>query len=100
MAYWQYEEEGDFAFLDAGSPTGLSVFYDRLQDTGLEFEKHVMLGIEFPVSPEWNLTFEVRQSWAEATVDSGFPSLALELQPPQELDLGGTSVFFGGSLRF
>lgn len=100
MDYWQYEEEGDFAFPDASSPTGLSVFYDRLQDTGLEFEKHAMAGIEFPVSPEWNLTFEVRQSWAEASVNSGFPSLALALQTPQKLDLGGTSVFFGGSLRF
>ena len=100
MEYWRYEEEGDFAFLDASSPTGLSVFFDRRQDSGLEFEKHAMLGIEFPVSPEWNLNFELRQSWAEATVNSGFPSLALELQPPQKLDLGGTSVFFGGSLRF
>jgi hypothetical protein len=99
-AYWQYEEEGDFAFLDAGSPTGLSVFYDRVQDSGLEFEKHVMLGIEFPVSPEWSLGFEVRHSWAETTVGSGFPSVALELQPPQKLDLGGTSVLFGASLRF
>jgi hypothetical protein len=100
MAYWQYEEEGDFAFLDATSPTGLSVFFDRLQDTGLEFEKHAMIGIEFPVAPEWNLTFEVRQSWAEATLNSTFPSLALSPQNPQRLDLGGTSVFFGGSLRF
>lgn len=100
MSYWQYEEEGDFVFADAGSPTGLSVFYDRLQDTGLEFEKHAMIGIEFPVSPEWSLGFEVRQSWAEATVDPGFPSTALSLQTPQKLDLGGTSVFFGGSLRF
>jgi hypothetical protein len=78
----------------------LSVFFDRLQDTGLEFEKHAMIGIEFPVSPEWNLTFEVRQSWAEATLNSTFPSLALSPQNPQRLDLGGTSVFFGGSLRF
>jgi hypothetical protein len=44
--------------------------------------------------------FEVRQSWAETTVGSGFPSVALELQPPRKLDLGGTSVLFGASLRF
>jgi outer membrane protein with beta-barrel domain len=100
MEYWQYEEEGDFAFPDPGSPTGFSIFYDRRQDSGVEFEKHAMLGIEIPVSPEWNLTFEVRQSWAEATLNEAFPSLIFSVQNPHNLDLGGTSVFFGGSLRF
>jgi hypothetical protein len=100
MAYWQYEEEGDFAFADSTSPTGFSIFYDRVKDSGLEFEKHAMLGIEFPVAREWNLTFEVRQSWAEATLNENFPSLTDSLQNPRKLDLGGTSVFLGGSMRF
>jgi hypothetical protein len=89
MAYWQYEEEGDFVASDN------SIFYDRLKDTGIEFEKYAMLGIEFPVAPEWNLTFEVRQSWAEAT-----PGGAFAVVNPGELDLGGTSIFLGGSVRF
>jgi hypothetical protein len=89
MAYWQYEEEGDFVASDN------SIFYDRLTDSGLEFEKHAMLGIEFPVAPEWNITLEVRQSWAEAT-----PSGAFTVVNPGALDLGGTSLFVGGSLRF
>jgi outer membrane protein W len=87
--YWQYEEEGDFVASD------LSVVYDRLTATGFTFEKHAMVGIEFPVAPAWNITFEVRQSWAEAT-----PGGAFAVVNPGRLDLGGTSVMLGGSFRF
>lgn len=98
MVYWQYEEEGDFVF---DSPLGPVVDYDRFKDTGVEFETHVKAGIEFPVGPTWNLTLEVRRSWAEATLDEGFPSMALAPTPvPRDLDLGGVSVLFGASLRF
>jgi hypothetical protein len=89
MSYWQYEEEGDFVASD------LSVVYDRLTETGIAFEKHASLGIEFPVAPDWNVTLEVRQSWAEAT-----PGGSFAIVNPGTLDLGGTSVFLGGSLRF
>ena len=87
--YWQYEEEGDFVASD------LSVVYDRFIASGVAFEKHAMVGIEFPVAPAWNITFEVRQSWAEAT-----PGGAFAVVNPGRLDLGGTSVMLGGSLRF
>jgi hypothetical protein len=87
--YWQYIEQGDFVASD------LSVVYDRLTATGLAFEYYAMLGIEFPVAPAWNITFEVRQSWADAT-----PGGAFTFVNPGSLDLGGTSVFLGGSLRF
>jgi hypothetical protein len=102
MSYWQYEEEGDFGFFDPTptEPDRVSIFYDRLKDSGLAFEKHAMLGIEFPVAPEWNITLEVRQSWAEASLSDLFPSTALGPGSPHRLDLGGTSVFLGGSLRF
>ena len=100
MDYWQYEEEGDFVFPDPFSPLGVSVFYDRLKDTGLEFEKHAEIGIEFPVAPEWNITFEVRRSWDEATLGDVFPSAALTVNDPRRLDLGGVFVFAGASLRF
>ena len=100
MDYCQYEEEGDFVFLDPLSPSGVSVFYDRHKDTGLEFEKHAELGIEFPVAPDWNITLEVRRSWAEATLGDVFPSAALTVNDPRRLDLGGVFVFVGASLRF
>ena len=89
MTYWQYEEEGDFVASD------LSIVYDRIKDSGFEFERHVMAGIEFPLSPSWNLTLEGRYSWAEAT-----PGGALAVVNPGKLDLGGAGVFVGGSLRF
>lgn len=89
MSYWRYEEEGDFVASD------LSIVYDRLTDDGFELETHVMAGIEFPVSPHWNLTFEARHSWAEATPGGAFTAVN-----PGKLDLGGTSVYVGGSYRF
>ena len=89
LDYWTYEEEGDFVASD------LSIVYDRLKESDIAFEKHVMAGIEFPVSPQWYISVEGRQSWAEDT-----PGGAFQLVNPGELDLGGTSVFVGGSYRF
>jgi hypothetical protein len=89
MTYWQYEEEGDFVASD------LSIIYARFVESGLAFQWYAMLGIEFPVSPQWNITFEVRETWAEATPGGDFTFVN-----PGTLDLGGTSVFLGGSLRF
>jgi len=89
MAYWQYEEEGDFVASD------LSIVYDRLKDSGLEFEKHANIGIEFPVAPEWNITFEIRRSWVDATPGGEFATVN-----PGKLDLGGAAVFLGASMRF
>jgi opacity protein-like surface antigen len=89
LDYWQYEETGDFVASDN------SIVFDRSQTSGLDFEKHVMAGIEFPVAPNWNLTFEARQSWAKATPGGPFTTIN-----PGSLDLGGTMVFVGGSIRF
>jgi len=104
MTYWQYEEEGDFVFenftVPPDDPLRFQVFYDRHTDTGLEFVTYAMLGIEFPVAQNWNITVEVRQSWAEASLDGGFPSTALSTTDPRRLELGGTSLFVGGALRF
>src|SRR5262245_50579368 len=82
--YWQYIEEGDFVASD------LSIIYDRLTATGLAFEAYAMLGIEFPVAPMWNITLEVRQSWADAN-----PGGSFSFVNPGTLELGGTSVFVG-----
>lgn len=102
MSYWQYEEEGDFVFSDPTptDPEAVSIFYDRVAATGLAFQLYAMIGMEFPVAPQWNITFEVRQSWAEADPNDVFPSTALGPGFPNQLDLGGTSLFVGGSLRF
>jgi hypothetical protein len=102
MNYWQYEEEGDFVFFDPTptDPARVSIFYDRVVATGLAFQMYAMIGIEFPVAPRWNITVEVRQSWAEANLNDAFPSTALGPGSPNQLDLGGTSIFLGGSLRF
>ena len=89
MFYWQYEEEGDFVASD------LSIVYDRLVDSGLAFGEYVAVGIEFPVAPEWNITLEVRQTWADANPGGSFAYVNTGT-----LDLGGTSVFLGGALRF
>lgn len=89
MEYWQYEEQGDFVATD------LSIVYTRLVDSGLAFETHVLAGIEFPVSPRWNITLEGRYSWADASVGGSFQGVNTG-----QLDLGGASVFVGGALRF
>jgi hypothetical protein len=101
-SYWQYEEEGDFVFPDPTpiDPNRVSIFYDRYVDTGLAFQLYAMIGMEFPVAPQWNITVEVRQSWSEANLGGGASSTALGPGNPNQLDLGGTSVFVGGSLRF
>jgi hypothetical protein len=95
MAYWQYEEKGDFVVPDPFPATTFSIVYDRVKDTGLEFEKHVLIGIEFPVAQEWNVTLEARHAWVEAT-----PGGALATVNPGKLDLGGTSGFVGVARRF
>jgi hypothetical protein len=102
MSYWQYEEEGDFVFPTPTptDPNSVSIFYDRFVDTGLAFQTYAMIGMEFPVAPQWNVTFEVRQTWSEANSGGAFPSTALGPGNPNQLDLGGTSLFVGGSLRF
>jgi hypothetical protein len=101
LEYWQYEEEGDFVFPNPSNPLLPLIDYDRVKDTGVEFETHVKVGIEFPIAPEWNLTLEARRSWAGATLQDGFPSTALTAAPvPRDLDLGGVSVLLGASLRF
>jgi hypothetical protein len=87
--YWQYEEEGDFVASD------LSVVYDRLTESGMAFETHAFAGIEFPMSPGWNLTLEGRYSWSDTNVGGAFATVN-----PGRLELGGASFYVGGSMRF
>lgn len=87
--YWQYEEMGDFVASD------LSIVYDRQKDSGFAFEKHVMAGIEFPVSPRWNIYLEARHSWSDTNLGAELSAIY-----PGRLDLGGTTAVVGGALRF
>lgn len=91
--YWEFEEVGDFVD-DPGAPEPAVVF-DRVTDSGTDFETHVLAGIEVPVSPYWSLTFEGRYSWSEAEPDGRLADLY-----PGKLDLGGAAFFFGASVRF
>lgn len=89
MNVWEYEEVGDFVASD------LSVVFDRLKDSGVDFEGHVLAGIELPVSPAWGVNFEGRYSWSEVTPGGRFADL-----DQGKLDLGGASGFVGATLRF
>lgn len=91
--YWEFEEVGDFVD-DPGAPDPAIVF-DRVKDSGTDFETHVLAGIEVPVSPYWSLTFEGRYSWSEATPDGRLAEIY-----PGDIDLGGAAFFFGASVRF
>ena len=95
LNYWEYEERGDFVFFDtAGDPF---VEFDRFKDSGTAFETHVLAGIEIPMSPIWNLTFEGRYSWSETETDS---YATTEGYTTDKLDLGGAAFFVGASLQF
>jgi hypothetical protein len=87
--FWRYEEFGDFVASDQ------SIVFDRLDDDGVEFERHVLAGVELPVGAGWAFTFEGRYSWSEATPSGPFTPLELG-----KLDLSGASVLFGGSVQF
>ncbi len=89
VSYWEYEEVGDFVASD------LSIFFDRLKDSGTAFTTHVTAGVDFPVGPYWNVTGEGRYSWSEATPGGDFRSLGLG-----DLDLGGFAAFVGLSRQF
>jgi hypothetical protein len=91
--YWEFEEVGDFVD-DPGAPEP-AVIFDRVADSGTDFETHVLAGIEVPVSPFWSLTFEGRYSWSEAETDGRLADLY-----PGKIDLGGAAFFFGASVRF
>lgn len=89
VSFFEYEEIGDFVG-DFGN--GPEVFFDRFRDSGSAFSTHVVGGLEFPVSPQFNLMFEARHTWADAELSDDFGG--------QEIELGGTAAYVGGSFRF
>lgn len=88
--FWEYEEIGYFIdFTDEPN----EIFFDRFSEDGEALQVHVMAGLELPLSPGFNLTLEGRRSWADDNLAGAFAGLG-------DIELGGTSVFIGGSFRW
>jgi len=87
---WEYEEVGDF--VDENDPM-LPIFFGTFRESGEALEGRVFLGIEFPLSPGFNLTFEGRYTWADDELRGALVDLG-------QIELGGTWLFVGGSFRF
>ena len=85
---WQYEEVGDF--VDSYSFEVVPGYY---RDSGVAWEAHAMTGLELPLNPGFALFFEGRYAWSKAELDGDFAGFG-------EIDLGGPSVYLGGSFRF
>ena len=93
FSYWEFQEIGDF--VDDPNGPDPTVIFDEVSDSGTAFETHVLAGIEIPVGPAWSLMFEGRYSWCDDQ-----PAGRLGEIYPGDIDLGGASFFFGGSVRF
>jgi hypothetical protein len=88
--FWEYEEIGDFIDFTV-DPN--EIFFDRFIEDGEALQVHVLAGLEIPVSPGFNLLLEGRHSWADDDLSGDFAGLG-------DIELGGTSVFIGGSFRW
>lgn len=87
---WKYEESGEF--IDFSS-TDLAIFPSHFVDSGVTWEAHAAGGLEVPMNRGFSLLFEGRYSWSEAELEGDFAGLG-------NLQLGGASVYVGGSFRF
>lgn len=90
LTFWEYEEIGDF--VDEGDPF-LPVYFDAFRESGLSPEGRLLAGIEFPLSPSFNMTFEGRYTFGETELEGDFAGLGT-------LDRGGVWFFAGASFRF
>lgn len=90
MSLWEYEEVGEFIdfFADPAE-----IVPGRFKDSGAAFEFHVLAGVELPVGVRSNLLLEARRGWADDDLGDDFAGLG-------EIDLGGTSIYGGVSVRF
>jgi len=90
VSIWDYEETGDF--VDAGDPT-LPIYFGTFKESGEALEARVLAGLEFPLSPGFNLLVEGRYSWAYGEFNRDLVDL-------ERIDLGGAWGFVGASFRF
>ena len=86
--FWEYEEIGEFVDF-----TTDEIFFDHFVDEGVAFATHALAGIELPFSSGWGVMMEVKRTWADDTPGGDFGGLG-------KLDLGGTTVSAGATLRF
>jgi hypothetical protein len=87
---WQYEEVGDF--VDEADPL-LPVYFGTFRDNGQSLEGRVLAGVEFPISPAFNMTFEGRYTFGETELTGDLAGLGT-------IDRGVLWVFAGASFRF
>lgn len=85
--YWEYEEVGDF--VDVNN----AVVFSRAIDTGVEFETHVLAGLELPINPQFTFLLESRYAWSEAKPGGDFTGFGT-------LDLSGWYGYLGFTYRF
>ena len=83
--------------MEGGCPHSINgkVIHDAENTIPCGIAQRVSLaGLEMPVHPNWGLVLESRYSWADDDLDSAdFPDFG-------RLNLGGPSVFVGGTFRF
>jgi hypothetical protein len=88
--FWEYSETGDF--VDFSDPD-LLIFGATFSDSGTAFQTSATTGLEVPVSPGFQVTFEGRYSWSKAELKGDLGGLG-------EIDLGGLALYVGASFRF
>jgi len=90
LNFWEYSEVG--SFVDEGDPM-LRVIEGAFVASGETLEGRVLAGLEIPVSPAFNLSFEGRYSFAEDDLEGDFSGFGT-------LSPGGGFMFIGASFRF
>jgi hypothetical protein len=88
--FWEYEEIGDF--VDEGDPL-LPIYFGAFRDNGQSLEGRLLAGLEFPISPAFNVTFEGRYTFGETELEGDLAGLGT-------IDRGGLWIFAGASFRF
>jgi len=86
LNFWDYEEVGDFVNED---DPALPIYFSVFEVSGESLEGRAVAGLEFPVSPAFNVIFEGRYTFAEEE-----QTFLGTIEP------GGTWLFAGASFRF
>jgi opacity protein-like surface antigen len=88
--FWDLEESGDFIDFVPANP---ELFTTTFQDDGEAFGWFWLVGVEFPIGPQWGFFAEGRWHNVEDELSGDFEGLG-------DLDLSGRSITGGVSWRF
>ncbi len=88
--FWDLEESGDFIDFVPFDP---EIFTTTFHDDGEAFGWFWLVGVEFPLGPQWGLFAEGRWHQVEDELSGDFEGLG-------DLDLSGRSISGGASWRF